>query len=76
MEAAFICSEELWLRRFGEGHPLRRERLKCIYGLLTAYRAFDAPTSHLVGPRPAHPRRVAPVPRRRVRGRRRAVLAT
>jgi acetoin utilization protein AcuC len=53
MEAAFICSEELWSRGFGEGHPLRPERLKRTYDLLTAYRAFDAPTSHLVEPRPA-----------------------
>jgi acetoin utilization protein AcuC len=53
MEAAFICSEELWSRGFGEGHPLRPERLKRNYDLLTAYRAFDAPTSHLVEPRPA-----------------------
>jgi acetoin utilization protein AcuC len=53
MEAAFICSEELWSRGFGEGHPLRPERLKRTYDLLTAYHAFDAPTSHLVEPRPA-----------------------
>ncbi|MBN1979687.1 MAG: acetoin utilization protein AcuC, partial [Anaerolineae bacterium] len=51
MEAAFICSEELWSRGFGEGHPLRPERLKRTYDLLTAYHAFDAPTSHLVKPR-------------------------
>jgi acetoin utilization protein AcuC len=53
MEAAFICSEELWSRGFGEGHPLRPERLKRTYDLLTAYRAFDVPGSHLVEPRPA-----------------------
>jgi acetoin utilization protein AcuC len=53
MEAAFICSEKLWSRGFGENHPLRPERLKRTYDLLTAYRAFDAPTSHLVEPRPA-----------------------
>ncbi|MBN1812894.1 MAG: hypothetical protein JXA14_13755 [Anaerolineae bacterium] len=53
MEAAFICSEELWSRGFGKDHPLRPERLKRTYDLLTAYRAFDAPTSHLVEPRPA-----------------------
>jgi acetoin utilization protein AcuC len=53
MEATFICSEELWSRGFGEGHPLRPERLKRTYDLLTAYRAFDAPGSHLVEPRPA-----------------------
>jgi acetoin utilization deacetylase AcuC-like enzyme len=46
-------SEGLWSRGFGEGHPLRPERLKRTYDLLTAYRAFDAPTSHLVEPRPA-----------------------
>jgi acetoin utilization protein AcuC len=53
MEAAFICSEALWSRGFGEGHPLRPERLKRTYDLLTAYRAFDVPGSHLVEPRPA-----------------------
>jgi acetoin utilization protein AcuC len=51
MEAAFICSEELWSRGFGKDHPLRPERLKRTYDLLTAYHAFDAPTSHLVEPR-------------------------
>jgi acetoin utilization protein AcuC len=51
MQASFICSEELWSRGFGEGHPLTPERLKRTYDLLTAYHAFDAPTSHLVEPR-------------------------
>ena len=53
MQAAFICSEELWSRGFGKSHPLRPERLKRTYDLLTAYHAFDALTSHLVEPRPA-----------------------
>jgi len=53
MEAAFICSEELWSRGFGEAHPLKPERLKRAYELLMAYHAFDAPGSHLVPPRPA-----------------------
>jgi acetoin utilization protein AcuC len=53
MEAAFICSEELWVRGFGQAHPLKPERLRRTYELLTAYRAFDAPNSHLVPPRPA-----------------------
>jgi len=51
MEAAFICSEALWSRGFGEGHPLTPVRLKRTYDLLMAYRAFDAPASHLVKPR-------------------------
>lgn len=53
MEAALICSEDLWSRGFGEAHPLRPERLERTYELLTAYQAFDAPTSRLVSPRPA-----------------------
>jgi acetoin utilization protein AcuC len=53
MEAAFICSEELWSRGFGQAHPLKPERLRRTYELLTAYRAFDAPNSHLVPPRRA-----------------------
>ena len=40
MEAAFICSEELWLRGFGKNHPLRPERLKRTYDLLTADLAY------------------------------------
>ena len=51
MEAAFICSEALWSRGFGEGYPLTPERLRRTYELLTTYHAFDAPTSHLVEPR-------------------------
>jgi len=53
METAFICTEELWSQGFGEAHPLRPERLKRTYELLMAYRAFDAPNSHLVPPCPA-----------------------
>jgi acetoin utilization protein AcuC len=52
MKAAFICTDELWSRGFGETHPLKPERLKRTYELLTAYRAFDAPGSHLVPPQP------------------------
>jgi acetoin utilization protein AcuC len=52
MEAAFICTDELWAGGFGDAHPLKPERLKRTYELLTAYRAFDAPTSHLVAPDP------------------------
>ena len=51
--AALICSEALWSRGFGEMHPLQPERLKRTYELLLAYRAFDAPGSHLVPPQPA-----------------------
>ena len=54
MEAAFICTEELWSLGFGEDHPLKPERLKRTYELLAAYRAFDVPSSHLVTPRPAN----------------------
>ena len=43
MEAAFICSEELWSRGFGGGHPLKPERPRRTYELLAAYGAFDAP---------------------------------
>jgi len=50
MEAAFICTEELWSQGFGGRHPLKPERLKRTYELLMAYRAFDASNSHLVPP--------------------------
>ncbi len=53
MEAAFICTKELWSQGFGGTHPLKPERLKRTYELLMAYRAFDAPGSHLVPPHPA-----------------------
>ena len=52
MEAAFICTDDLWAGGFGNTHPLKPERLKRTYELLTAYRAFDAPHSHLVAPDP------------------------
>jgi len=52
MEATFICTKELWSQGFGGTHPLKPERLKRTYELLMAYRAFDAPDSHLVPPRP------------------------
>jgi acetoin utilization protein AcuC len=51
--AAVICSEDLWQRGHGEGHPLRPERLQRTYELLTAYNAFDGQSSRLVPPRPA-----------------------
>ena len=53
METALVCSEELWSRGFGESHPLKPDRLRRTYELLTAYGAFDAPHSRVVGPRPA-----------------------
>ena len=53
METAFICTDELWARGFGESHPLKPERLKRTYELLMAYRAFDAANSRLVAPVPA-----------------------
>jgi len=52
MEAAFLCTDELWSQGFGETHPLKPERLKRTYELLKAYHAFDTPDSHLVEPRP------------------------
>ncbi|MFQ6101981.1 MAG: hypothetical protein ACE5OS_12220 [Anaerolineae bacterium] len=39
MEAAFICSEELWSRGFGGTHPLKPERLKRTYELGVHVRA-------------------------------------
>ena len=52
MEAAFICTNELWSRGFGRDHPLKPERLERTYELLTAYCAFDVPNSHLIAPDP------------------------
>jgi len=50
MEAAFICTEELWSGGFGAAHPLKPERLKRTYELLAAYGAFDASGSCLLPP--------------------------
>jgi acetoin utilization protein AcuC len=50
MEAAFICTDDLWAAGFGGAHPLKPERLKRTYELLAAYRAFDVPNSHLIAP--------------------------
>jgi acetoin utilization protein AcuC len=52
MDAAFICTDELWSQGFGGDHPLRPERLERTYRLLMAYRAFDTPNSRLVKPDP------------------------
>jgi len=52
MEVAFISTDELWSRGFGEAHPLKPERLQRTYELLTAYHAFDAPNSHVIPPQP------------------------
>ena len=52
MKAAFVCSEDLWSAGFPDWHPLRRERLRRTYDLLSAYRAFDDPDSELVSMEP------------------------
>jgi acetoin utilization protein AcuC len=49
----FIYSEKLWERGFGPQHPLKPERLKRTYKLLSAYNAFDGKRSRVVPPRPA-----------------------
>jgi acetoin utilization protein AcuC len=50
---AVVLSEELWQIGHGENHPLKPERLKRTYELMTAYGAFDGPDSQLLPPRPA-----------------------
>ncbi|MBI5014865.1 MAG: acetoin utilization protein AcuC [Deltaproteobacteria bacterium] len=50
---AFLCSEAMWGRGHGEGHPLKPERLRRTWELLRSCRAFDAPGSRLVEPAPA-----------------------
>ena len=52
MEAAFICTDDLWAGGFGATHPLKPDRLKRTYELLTAYCAFDVSNSHLIAPDP------------------------
>jgi acetoin utilization protein AcuC len=52
-QAAFVCSEGLWAYGHGPDHPLKPERLRCTFELLSAYDAFDAPAVHLIPPRPA-----------------------
>lgn len=51
VKAAVVCSEELWQTGHGENHPLRPERLRRGYELLTAYEAFDGQHSRLIPPR-------------------------
>jgi acetoin utilization protein AcuC len=50
---AFLCSPGLWLSGHGPSHPLKPERLRRTYELLTAYGAFEPKDSLLVEPRPA-----------------------
>ena len=50
--AAFICDEILWAGGHPPGHPLRPERLRDTWEMLQAYRAFDAPNTQVVPPRP------------------------
>lgn len=52
-KAALVLSPELWQVGHGEGHPLKPERLKRTYELLTAYDAFDGQTSRLLPARQA-----------------------
>ena len=50
---AFLCSPGLWLSGHGTSHPLRPERLRRTYELLSAYDAFGRRDSLLVEPHPA-----------------------
>ncbi len=50
---AFVCDEAMWAHGHGESHPLKPERLRRTYELLTAYGAFDAAESRVVRPPPA-----------------------
>jgi acetoin utilization protein AcuC len=52
-KAAFICSEGLWKHGHGPTHPLKPERLKRTYELLSSYGAFDGVTSQLFPAREA-----------------------
>jgi len=51
-QAALIGSESLWAGGHPPGHPLRPERLRDTWQMLHAYRAFDAPHTRIVAPRP------------------------
>ena len=50
--AVFIGDETLWATGHPPGHPLRPERLRNTWDMLHAYRAFDAPNTRVVAPRP------------------------
>ncbi len=50
--AVFICDQSLWAAGHPPGHPLRPGRLRDTWEMLQAYRAFDAPNSRVVPPRP------------------------
>ncbi len=49
----FICDESLWAAGHPPGHPLRPGRLRDTWEMLRAYRAFDAPNTQVIPPRPA-----------------------
>ncbi|MDW7708846.1 MAG: acetoin utilization protein AcuC [Deferrisomatales bacterium] len=51
--AVVLCAEGMWACGHGEGHPLKPERLRRTFELLSAYRAFDGPGSAVVAPPPA-----------------------
>ena len=50
--AILIGDESLWAGGHPPGHPLRPERLRHTWEMLHAYRAFDAPNTRIVPPRP------------------------
>ena len=50
--AVFICDDTLWAGGHPPGHPLRPERLRDTWAMLQAYRAFEAPHTRVVPPRP------------------------
>jgi acetoin utilization protein AcuC len=52
-QAVFLYSPELWSRGHGPQHPLKPERLKRTFDLLSEYGAFQAGNVDLIEPRPA-----------------------
>jgi acetoin utilization protein AcuC len=53
--AVFLSSPGLWERGHGPQHPLRPERLRRTFELLSEFQAFTPPNVRLVEPRPAQP---------------------
>ena len=52
-KVAFLYSDRFWESGHGPAHPMKPERLKRTFELLSAYEVFDEVDSLLVEPRPA-----------------------
>ena len=52
-KVAFVYEDALSRHLLSDTHPMKPERIRYTYELLSAYRAFEAPNASVVAPRPA-----------------------